>query len=70
MRRGEMEEAITGLLQREGVPYTLGRRRRHATVTFATPAGPRTYTWSPRPSDGRAMLNALAQIRRMLRGGS
>jgi hypothetical protein len=67
MAKPLVHDIVMGLLRAHGVECTLEKTSRHNKVLFVLDGRRQMYTCSRTPSDGRTLLNAKADIKRMLR---
>jgi hypothetical protein len=67
MARTYIHEAVVGLLASHGVPCSVEETPRHNKVLYSAGGRKRMQVCARTQSDGRALLNALADVRRVLR---
>lgn len=66
MRRNEVLSAVIAELQSAHLDYNIEQTRKHIKIRYG-PLLASSYVVSSTPSDGRARLNARADIRRAIR---
>ena len=64
--RNPVTDAVTAELDRHGIPWTYEHRGKHGAILFDVSGRERFYIVPGTPSDGRAPMNAVSQVRRML----
>jgi hypothetical protein len=67
MAKTHMPSIVQGFLKAQGIPSTVKTGHPHTKVRFEVAGQMRTYVCAGTVSDRRAPLNAIADLRRLLR---